>query len=65
MDQYRPTVGIEPTDKYKKAKQDLITAYNSFRELSPNQQETLAKELLGATNVAAMLNIMQRAFWNY
>ena len=64
MNQYRPAVGIEPTDKYEKAKQDLITAYNSFRELSPNQQEMLAKELLGATNVATMLNIMQRAFLN-
>lgn len=65
MEQYRPTVGIEPTDKYEKAKQDLITAYNSFRELSPNQQVMLAKELLGAANVTAMLNVMQRAFWNY
>lgn len=65
MSQYRPTVGIEPTDKYEKAKQDLITAYNSFRELSPNQQETLAKELFGAANVAAIINAMQRAFRNY
>lgn len=65
MNQCKPTVGIEPNDEYEKAKQDLITAYNSFRKLSPNQQELLAKELLGAANVAAMLNIMQRVFWNY
>ena len=65
MNQYRPTIRIEPTDKYEKAKQDLITAYNSFRELSPNQQEMLAKELLGAANVTTMLNIMQRVLWNY
>lgn len=65
MNQYKPTVEIESTDKYEKAKQDLITAYNSFRELLPNQQETLVKELFGAANVAAMLNIMQRVFGNH
>lgn len=65
MSQYRPTIGIRPTDKYERAKHDLITAYNSFRELSPDQQEKLAKELFGAANVAVILNAMQRAFLNY
>ena len=62
MCQYRPTVGVELTDKYEKAKQDLITAYNSFRELFPDQQEMLVKELFGTAKVAAVLNIIQRTF---
>ena len=64
MIQYKPTIGIEPTDKYEKAKQDLITSYNSFRELSPDQQERLVKELFGAANTAAILNIIQKALGN-
>lgn len=64
MNQYKPTIGIQPTDKYEKAKQDLITSYNSFRELSPEQQGMLVKELFGAANAAAVLNILQRKFWN-
>ena len=62
MNQYRPTIGIEPTDKYEKAKQDLINAFYSFGKLSPVQQETLIKELFGAVNVATVLNIMLRRF---
>ena len=62
MGQYRPTAGIDPTDKYEKAKQDLIKAYESFNDLSSIQQEKLAKELFGAANVAAVLNIIQQAF---
>lgn len=64
MNQYRPTFGIEPTDKYEKAKQDIIKACKSFNELSFIQQETLAKQLFGAANVAAVLNIIQRDIKN-
>ncbi len=55
----RPTVGIEPTNPYEKAKQDLITAYNSFAALTPPQKEMLVKEMFGAANVNAVMQIMQ------
>ena len=55
----RPTVGIEPTNPYEKARQDLITAYNSFAVLTPLQKETLVKEMFGAANVNAVIQIMQ------
>ena len=38
MDKYKLTLGIEPTDKYNKAKQDLIQALSSLQELSPQEQ---------------------------
>ena len=60
MNQYKPTIGIEPTDPYEKAKQDLITALKSFGMLSAIQQETLAKELFGAASVNAILNLIQQ-----
>lgn len=55
----RPTVGIEPTDPYEKAKQDIFTALNSIRALSPAQQEMLARELFQAVDVAVALRLMQ------
>ena len=60
MNPYRPTFGIEPIDPYEKAKQDLITAFNSVSKLSPMQQEILMKELFGAANVVAALNLLRR-----
>lgn len=45
--------------RMKKQKQDLITALQSFRMLSPRQQEMLAKELFGAASVEAVVNIIQ------
>lgn len=62
MEQYKLTVGIEPTDEYKKAKQDLIQAMQSFQKLSPQQRQLLAEELFGAYNVMALsqINIMQQ-----
>ena len=50
-------MGIESTNPYEKAKQDLITAFQSFSMLPPLQQEMLAKELFGAANVAAVVNL--------
>lgn len=41
-----------------------MTSYNSFRELSPDQQEMLVNELFGAANAVAILNIIKKAFWN-
>ena len=45
MEEYKLTLGMEPTDDYKKAKQDLIQAMRSIQKLSPQQQQMLAEEL--------------------
>ena len=55
----KPTIGIEPTDPYEKAKQDIFTALNSVRALPPNQQEVLARELFQSLDVATALRLMQ------
>lgn len=60
MDNYRVTVGIEPTNDYDKAKQDIIQAMTSIRKLPPQQQQRLAEELFGAANVAALIKIFNQ-----
>ncbi len=63
MNQYRPTIGIEPIDKYEKAKQDVLKARDSVMALLPAQQERLAKELFGVENYGAVVNLMQRMIY--
>lgn len=60
MDNYKVSVGIEPTNDYDKAKQDVLQALNSIRKLSPRQQQMLAEELVGATNVAILLSLFNQ-----
>ncbi len=60
MDRFKPTIGIEPTNKYDKAKQDLIQAMNSIRELSQQEQQKLFTELFGAARIAAVLSLFNR-----
>ena len=62
MDNYKPTVGIEPTDKYKKAKQDLLAARKSFCELTRDQQWQLIHDLFGAEAVTTLCQTMQKYF---
>lgn len=62
MDNYRVTVGVEPTNDYDKAKQDVMQAMISIRKLPLHQQRMLAEEFVGAANVTALLNIFQQAF---
>mgnify|MGYP007105551876 CR=1 FL=1 len=59
MDNYRVTVGVEPTNDYDKAMQDVIQAMASIRKLPPQQQRMLAEELVGAVNVAALMHIFR------
>ena len=61
----KPTAGFEFTDPYEKAKQDMLTAIHSMQVLSPVQREMLAKELFGASNVAAVLRLMRNLFHKY
>lgn len=60
MDKYKLTFGIEPTDKYEKAKQDLIQALHSLQELSPQEQRVLTEELFGAAQVAIAINMFNK-----
>ena len=47
MTDYNLKLDIVPTDKYEKAKKDLVTALNSLYELSQDQKEKLVCELVG------------------
>lgn len=62
MNNLKLTLGIEPTDKYEKAKMDLIQAQKSFFELTQQEQRMLAEELVGAANVVILQNIFHHAF---
>ncbi|MBQ7036751.1 MAG: hypothetical protein IJN74_04595 [Clostridia bacterium] len=60
MDKYNLTFGIEPTDKYNKAKQDLIQALKSLQELSPQEQRVLAEEMFGMAQVAVAMDMFSK-----
>lgn len=60
MTDFRPTFGIDPTNDYDKARKDLMQAAISIRKLSAQQQQQLATELFGATNVAALLRLFRQ-----
>lgn len=62
MDKYKLTFGIEPTNKYLKAKQDLLQAWKSIRELSPEEQRVLAEEFFGAARVAIAVDMFGEYF---
>ena len=59
---YKPKLTIESTDKYVKARDDVIQAANSLKELTPQQRKKLAEELFGNEVVTQMVNIMQQRF---
>lgn len=62
MDNIKLTVGLEPTDKYLKAKQDLLQAFSSFNELSLEQKRQLATELVGAQKAILLEKILIQYF---
>lgn len=62
MNNYRVTVGVEPTNDYDKAKQDVMQAWASISKLPSQQQRRLAEELVGEANVATLLNFFHPAF---
>lgn len=61
MKDYRLTMGIETTDRYRQAKNDLIKALKSCGELTPQERECLAGELFGVANVALLKDILNRS----
>lgn len=62
MEEYKLTLGIEPTNDYEKAKQDLLQAIQSIQKLSPLQQQMLAKEFFETASNMALLKMFQR-YW--
>ena len=60
MDKYNLTFGVEPTDKYIKAKQDLIQALSSLQELSPQEQRVLAEEMFGMAQIAVAMDMFNK-----
>ena len=58
MNKVKAKIDFDPTDKYLKAKKDLIQAMVSINELTPIQQENLVREFVGAEGVAVLINFM-------
>ena len=58
MDNYKITFGIEPTDRYLKAKQDIFEAWNSLNQLT--EQECLMKEIFGVANIVALMETLKQ-----
>ena len=65
MDDYKLTLGVDTTDKYEKAKQDLIQAMKSMSELSDNERQMLAEDLFGAARVAVAVEMFSKYFGKF
>lgn len=60
MNGYKIKPTFELNDKYEKAKQDVIQAAISMRELTPQQCQELAQELFGYEAVIQLIKIIQQ-----
>ncbi len=47
MDNYKFTIGVEPTNDYEKARKDLFKAMDSINKLNVVERRRLAEEFLG------------------
>ena len=66
MDKFKLSLEMEPTEKYEKAKQDLLQALKSYGDLSPTEKESLMKEFFGVANFAAVCNMLKQYFgWGW
>ena len=62
MEEYKITFGIEPTDEYIKAKNDIIEAMSSIQKLTPQEQQALAQEIFGAESVKLVMDMICQYF---
>lgn len=62
MEEYKITFGIEPTDEYIKAKNDIIEAMSSIQKLTPQEQQALAQEIFGAESVKLVMDMIRQYF---
>ena len=60
MAEYNLKIEMTPTDKYEKAKKEMITAFKSFRELDSKQKEQLVLELAGMDALIALHGILTK-----
>jgi len=60
MNNYELSLSLEPTNKYEKAKKDLIQALKTFKELNFQEQHQLASELFGVAQVDFVLKIVSQ-----
>ena len=60
MTDFRIVPSVEPTDKYQKAKSDLITAIRSFNELNDSQKHQLLCELFEAARVDYLMRLFNK-----
>ena len=58
MNDYKPTVGFEPTNDYLKAKQDLFNAMESFRKLSQSEREYLIREMFNVAQAEMLYGMI-------
>lgn len=62
MNDFRLSVGAEPTDAYEKAKKDTIQALQSTQRLTPVQRQKLAEEFFGAAAVASIIQFLDNYY---
>ena len=57
MNDVRLTTSLEPTDKYLKARQDILKAIDSVNQLTPQQRQQLALEFSVDAIVLSLLSL--------
>lgn len=60
MHDYQLTVGIESTDRYKKARQDLVQAEKSFNLLTEEEKVCLIREMFAAEAVGLLYQAIKK-----
>lgn len=64
MNEIRPTLGIEFNDKYLEAKNKFSAFINALNDLTPEQQQQLAIELIEAMGLTAAFEQFIKYFNN-
>ena len=59
---YKPKLSIESTDKYEKARDDVLKAKQSVSELTPQQKKRLAEEVFGFEAANKIIMFIQQNF---
>lgn len=62
MQDYKVTMGVDPTSDYQKAKKDLIEALQSFSKLSSVDKERLCREFISAEAFTVLCRMAQQYF---
>ncbi len=57
MNDVKLTTNLEPTDKYLKARQDILKAIDSVNQLTPQQRQQLALEFSVDAIVLSLLGL--------